>query len=276
MDQALLQEIKKDFRRLPKFVATLKPFNDDLTYYAASLSFYTLFAIIPMFWILFSIFSQMPVFTDYYEQMKTVTMGFVVPGQSQQIIIYLDQFLENSSRMGWVGLIYIVFTSVLFFSNYSGIVNRIFNVPNRKLSRSMLGFVSVMIISPFILGASLFISSQLLVYLEVFSQLSWVNTLSSYILLSLLFYSIYKFSPNTHVDAVPALFSALVIAALWQLAKTGFIYYVVINQTYSTIYGSFSLLLFTMLWIYLSWVLCLYGFKLCYYLQYYKSRRLTV
>lgn len=276
MAQPIFQEIKKDVQRLPEFVATIRPFNDDLTYFAASLSFYTLFAVIPMFWILFSVFSQMPVFADYYEQMKTVMMGFVVPGQSQQIITYLDSFLENSSHMGWVGLIYIVFTSVLFFANYSDIVNRIFDVPNRKLSHSMVGFIAVMIIAPFILGASLFVSSQLPVYLEVFSRLTWFNALSSYGLLCLLFFSIYKFSPNTHVDTVPALFSAVVVAGLWQLAKNGFIYYVLINRAYTTIYGSFSLLLFTMLWIYLSWVLCLYGFKLCYYLQYYKSRRLAV
>jgi len=275
MKSAVLQELQNDVRRLPHFITTIRPLNDELTYYAASLSFYTLFAIIPMFWILFSIFSRMPVFANYYVQMKAVMMGFVVPGQSQQIIGYLDSFLQNSSHMGWVGLIYIVFTSVLFFSNYSDIVNRIFEVPNRKLSHSMLGFIAVMVIAPFILGASLFISSQLLVYLQVFVQITWFNSLSSYVLLVLLFYSIYKLSPNTRVDTVPAFFSAVVVASFWQLAKNGFVYYVVINQAYSTIYGSFSLLLFTMLWIYLSWVLCLYGFKLCYYLQYYKSRRLA-
>ncbi|MDH5424760.1 MAG: YihY family inner membrane protein [Gammaproteobacteria bacterium] len=275
MLQPILQELQSDIRRLPKFISTIRPLDDDLTYYAASLSFYTLFAIIPMFWILFSVFSKMPVFADYYEQMKSVMMGFVVPGQSHQIIVYLDGFLENSSHMGWVGLIYIVFTSVLFFANYSDIINRIFSVPNRKLSHSMVGFIAVMVLAPFVLGASLFVSSQLAVYLNVITHLSWFNALLSYVLLSLLFYSIYKFSPNTQVDTVPAMFSAIVIAAVWTLAKNGFVYYVVVNQTYTTIYGSFSLLLFTMLWIYLSWVLCLYGFKLCYYLQYCKSHRLT-
>lgn len=275
MSKPVLQEIKKDLKRLPSFIASIRPLNDDLTYYAASLSFYTLFAIIPMFWILFSVFSQMPVFSEYYEQMKTVMMGFVVPGQSEQIIAYLDGFLENSSHMGWVGLIYILFTSILFFSNYADVVNRIFEVPNRRLSHSMIGFVAVMVLAPFVLGASLFISSQLVVYLQVFSSVSWFNSLLSYALLCLVFFSIYKFSPNTRVDNVPALVSAIVVAALWQLAKNGFVYYVVINRAYTTIYGSFSLLLFTMLWIYLSWVLCLYGFKLCYHLQYYKSRRLT-
>jgi membrane protein len=275
MSYVTWQEIKDNLRRLPGFISQIRPLNDDLTHYAASLSFYTLFAIIPMFWILFSVFSQMPVFADYYEQMKNIMMGFVVPGQSEQVIAYLDGFLENSSHMGWVGLVYILFTSALFFSNYADIVNRIFEVPNRKLSHSVAGFTAVMIIAPFVLGASLAVSSQLLVYFQVFAKLSWYNGMLSYFLLCLFFFSIYKFSPNVPVYNVPALVSAAVVAALWQLAKNGFVYYVLINRAYSTIYGSFSLLLFTMLWIYLSWILCLYGFKLCYYLQYYKSRRLT-
>ncbi|MDH5394548.1 MAG: YihY/virulence factor BrkB family protein, partial [Gammaproteobacteria bacterium] len=237
-------------------------------------SFYTLFAIIPMLWILFSVFSTMPIFSEYYEQMKTVLMGFVVPGQSQQVIALFDSFIENSSHMGWIGLLYVLFTSVLFFANFSDVVNRIFQVANRRLLRSMLGFVAMMIMAPFVLGLSLLLSSQLAVYFNFVAEVNWLSYLYSYILLCLLFYCVFKFAPNAEVNPMPALISAIVTASLWQAAKTVFLYYVVLNQTYSTIYGSFSLLLFTLLWIYLSWVLCLYGLKLCYHLHYYQASRL--
>lgn len=274
MNKLYWQEFKNELVRLPGFITTVRPLSDDLTYFAASLSFYTLFAIIPMLWILFSVFSQMPVFADYYDQMKDIMMGFVVPGQSQQVINQFDVFLENSQRMGWIGLVYVLFTSVLFFANYSDVVNRIFHVPNRRLLKSMVGFIAVMILAPFVLGVSLFISSQLPVYFEFVAEITWLNSLYSYLLLVLLFYSVYKFSPNTEVFSMPAFVSAVVAASLWQASKTGFLYYIVLNRAYSTIYGSFSLLLFTLLWIYLSWVLCLYGLKLCYYLQYYRTSRL--
>ena len=273
-DKKNWQELKEDVLRLPGFISRVRPLSDDLTYFAASLSFYTLFAIIPMLWILFSVFSGMPVFSEYYAQMKDIMMGFVVPGQSQQIISHFDSFLENSQRMGWIGLVYVLFTSVLFFANYSDVVNRIFHVPNRRLLSSMIGFITVMVLAPFVLGVSLFISSQLPVYFEFVAEVTWLNSLYSYLLLCLLFYSIFKFSPNIEVNPMPALVSAIVTASLWQMSKTGFLYYVVLNQTYSMIYGSFSLLLFTLLWIYLSWVLVLYGLKLCYYLQYYQSSQL--
>lgn len=270
-----IRELENEVRELPAFIRTIHPLSDELTYYAASLSFYTLFAIIPLFWITFSVFSRMPVFDGYYDQMKEVAMSFVVPGQSEQVISYLDSFLSNASHMGWIGLVYVFFTSVLFFSNYTDIVNRIFNVPNRKLSYSLMGFVTVLVVAPFVLGASLIVSSQLVVVFDIQQNLIWINYLFSFVLLCLFFYSIYRFSPNTHIDTMPALFSAIVVAVMWQLAKNIFVYYIVINRAYTTIYGSFSLLLFTMLWIYLSWVLCLYGFKLCYHLQYCRDSKLS-
>ncbi|MDH5518500.1 MAG: YihY/virulence factor BrkB family protein [Gammaproteobacteria bacterium] len=274
MNKVLWQDIKNESKRISVFVSELRPLSDDLTFLAASLSFYTLFAIIPILWILFSVISSMPVFTGYYQQMKTVLMGFVVPGQSQQVIALFDGFIENSSHMGWVGLLYVVFTSGLFFAHFSAVVNRIFQVSNRRLLRSLVGFVAMMVLAPFMLGFSLLLPSQLAVYLDVLTEVSWLGYIYSYLMLCLLFYCVFKFSPNTEVSPLPALMSAIITASLWQAAKTAFLYYIVLNQTYNTIYGSFSLLLFTLLWIYLSWVLCLYGLKLCYHLQHYHTNRL--
>ena len=42
-----------------------------------------------------------------------------------------------------------------------------------------------------------------------------------------------------------------------------FIYYTLHARTYTTVYGSFSVLLFFMLWVYISWIIFLYGQKLC-------------
>ncbi|MGD9654678.1 MAG: hypothetical protein AB7U44_05730, partial [Sulfuricurvum sp.] len=39
------------------------------------------------------------------------------------------------------------------------------------------------------------------------------------------------------------------------------------NKSYATIYGSFSIVLFLFLWIYASWIIFVYGLKLCYLLN---------
>ena len=61
-----------------------------------------------------------------------------------------------------------------------------------------------------------------------------------------------------------AFITSFIIAAVWTIAKNGFVYYVFYNKTYSTVYGSFSIVLFTFVWIYTSWIIFVYGLKLCY------------
>ena len=270
------KESVAEFKRLPAFLSGIKILDDDLTYYAASLSFYTLFAIIPLLWILFSVYSQMPSFAAYYDVFKDTLMGVIAPGHSDIVIRYLDEFLNNSSRMGWVGLLYIVFTSVLFLTNYGYVVNKIFHVPNRHFFHSIVNFIAISVLAPFVLGTIFYMSSLLPQLIgDMPPRLNWVYGLYSYLLIWMFFFVVFKISANTHVDVVPALVSSLLVSLLWHLTKTAFLFYVFVNRTYTTLYGSFSLLLLTLLWIYLSWVLCLYGLKLCYYLQYTKNTRPT-
>jgi len=53
----------------------------------------------------------------------------------------------------------------------------------------------------------------------------------------------------------------------WYMAKIGFIFYVMHNKTYLSIYGGLSILLFFFLWIYISWAIFLHGLKFCYILD---------
>ena len=64
-----------------------------------------------------------------------------------------------------------------------------------------------------------------------------------------------------------ALISSLVVTVMFSIAKEIFIYYVFLNKSYTTLYGSFSILMFLFLWIYASWFIFLNGLKLCRYLN---------
>ena len=44
--------------------------DKDLTFYAASLSFYTIFTMIPLLLIVLTLFTSMPSFSDYYVKMQ--------------------------------------------------------------------------------------------------------------------------------------------------------------------------------------------------------------
>jgi len=92
-------------------------------------------------------------------------------------------------------------------------------------------------------------------------------TLLSYLMMWLLFFMLYKVSPNTQIDTKITLKVTFVVSVVWHLAKWLFVQYTLVNQSYATLYGSFSALLFLLVWVYLSWLLLLYGLKASYWLH---------
>ena len=59
------------------------------------------------------------------------------------------------------------------------------------------------------------------------------------------------------------LLSSFIIAFVWTLVHKFFLWYIAHSVMYLTIYGSFASIFFFFLWIYISWIIYLYGLKLC-------------
>jgi membrane protein len=119
---------------------------------------------------------------------------------------------------------------------------------------------------PLGLGASLFLSIKANLLLHSYSPTKDINllALSSYLIAWLLFFTLFKISANTKVYIKSAIISSFAASITWFASKGLFFYYVTYNKTYTNIYGSFSTVMFFAIWIYLSWIIFLYGVKLCY------------
>ena len=85
-----------------------------------------------------------------------------------------------------------------------------------------------------------------------------------YLIIWSLFFLIFQIAANTKVSVKAAFISSFITSAAFSIAKNSFIYYVFYNKSYATIYGSFSIVMFLFLWIYVSWIVFVYGLKLCY------------
>jgi membrane protein len=85
-----------------------------------------------------------------------------------------------------------------------------------------------------------------------------------YLIVWLVFYIAYQLSARTHIDFVAALSSSFISSAIWYVSKSAFVFYVVHNKTYASVYGGISTVLFFFLWIYISWAIFLHGLRLCY------------
>ncbi len=252
------------FRHLRFFAGRL--FDDELTYYAASLSFYTISTIIPIMVILFSLIPKLSNFSDYYERVKEFMIEHLLPVQTEIITEYIDTFVDNSTNLGIISLTATLFISMLFFINFAYVTNTIFKVKQTSYVHTVLRYFALIIIMPSGLALSFYLTGSINGYINevLFHQDIITSNFVAFGIEWFLFFIFYKFAPNTFVYYKAALISAFIATVIWSTSKIIFIEYVFFSSSTSTIYGPFAVYIFFLMWMYLSWVIFVYGMRLCY------------
>lgn len=179
--------------------------------------------------------------------------------------------------MGVFGLLLFVYAAVALANSAESIFNRIYDAPShRPLHLRLAIHWSIITLGSGLLTLSLYTSSQVVDWVAEFSDVSsskqilnhLLSVLASWILLFLL----YALMPNTHVSVRAAAIGSLVGSLFWEGAKFGFQIYVVKAVPYSALYGSIGLIPLFLFWIYLTWLIILFGLILTYTLQMLQGR----
>lgn len=261
--------IKAAARHIRLFFLML--FDREITVYASSLSFYTIFTVVPLLIISLSLIANVPVFNDQYAKIQIFIFDNIMPVQTEAIAGYLDSFFKNSVQLGVIGFTTMVASSLLFFQNFEHIVGKIFKTTKRGIWESITTYWTLITLTPIVLITSM----SLKAYLQANMSGLALNALSifPFLLLWGIFFLIYKIAVNANVSPKAAAMSSFIVAIVWGLAKNSFVQYVFYNKTYATMYGSFSALIFFFLWIYVSWIIVIYGMKLCYLIHRADQRR---
>ncbi|MDL0115162.1 YihY/virulence factor BrkB family protein [Campylobacter felis] len=251
-------------KRVFKLLLALK--DKEILNYSASLSFYSILSLIPILFVCFSVFTQIPSFEAHYERAKSVIFTFLIPAQQDLVASYLDTFLKNSVNLGIMGLIAMAFTSLAFFSGYDFVINRITQNEPKGLWTSISSYWTLLTLVPLGLGLSFYVSSLIQKTLDDYHiGFNFFEILPFVIIWALFFIS---YSSSLHQVSLKNLaLTSFCAGAIWYAGKNLFVYYVVYNKTYASVYGSFSTILFFFIWIYISWAIYLYGLKICFFLN---------
>ena len=260
-------QFKKIFRNYYLFIRDFFKdlFDDRLGHYASSLSWSTLFSLIPLLVIILAIFTSMPLFSELHQNIEKLIFNNLMPTDSKVVMAYINNFVKSTGKLGLLGATYVLFAVFMFFKNYDYIVNDIFDAPNRTLIEALKTYLLLLLIVPILLGSSFYVSSFIQGYLDKNSITSMIHlyTFLPYLIVWMMFYVAYQLSANVHIDFHAALISSFIASLIWYLGKSAFIFYVIHNKTYASIYGSISTLLFFFLWIYISWAIFIHGLKFC-------------
>lgn len=253
-------------RYLKTFIDFLDSFfNDDTTYYAASLSFFTIFSILPIIALLIAIISSLEIFQGYLDVFISRVFDIINPTHSKEFIDAFKNYISNSNQLGWLGITYMMFVFAMFFKDYEYIVNKLHHTKRRPLYKSFFFYLIFLITLPFIFTISNIIIS--------FYNNTFLNSITTFIIAWFIFFILFKLSVNAYVDKKAALISSFFTLVTLSITKNLFVYYVVYNKTYTTIYGSLATLLFSFFWIYISWIIYLYGIKMCHKINILELRR---
>jgi membrane protein len=234
-------------------------FNDDTMYFAASLSFFTIFSLLPILALLIAVMSTTGYFESQIATLMSYLYDFINPTHSMQVVNTIQNALENINNLGNIGLIYLLFIFTMFFKDYEYIISKIHKTKQRSFFAMFMLYLSFLILIPIVLAISTFIMS----YFTNNLLITILNFIFSIVVVTFLF----KISVNKTINTKAAFISSLTTVSALKLTQALFVYYIAYNTTYTTIYGTLSAMLFVFLWIYLSWIVYLYGVKLSHRLN---------
>ena len=239
---------------------------------ASALTYSTLLAIVPILAVVFAIARGFG-YNKYIELWFLDTLSSQ-PQAAEAIVGFVNGYLihTQSGLFLGIGLIFMLYTVLMLMNNVEETFNQIWQVSNsRPIIRSFTNYLAMFLLFPIIViittGLSVFMAT-IANSLKGFELLGpAVHTLldySPYLLLSLLFIGLYVYMPNTKVKVSCAVVPGILAGVAMHLLQMFYIHSQIWVTGYNAIYGSFAALPLFMLWVQISWTICLFGAQLTY------------
>ena len=250
---------------------------------AGSLTYTTLFAIVPMLTVFLVIVSSIKALEPARQQMQTWIYSNFLPKTSIAFDKALNAFTENSSNLTIIGILFLFVTTVLMLSSIELAFNRIWRV--RQARGGIVGFMrywTIISLGPIILGTA-FVLSSTVASMNILSNsvagyqfdFAYVLLFISFTLTCLGFSLLYWTIPNRSVPIKSAVIAGIFSGVVFELLKNLFGFIMSNFTSYQLVYGAFAALPIFLLWIYTSWIVVLLGVQISYAITAFHSDKTT-
>lgn len=239
---------------------------DRLTGAAASLTFTTLLALVPLVTICIAIFSAFPISHTIGHSVSQFIYQNFLPTFGKVVQKYLHDFVVQAGRLSVFGIIFLAVTAILMMLTVEQTFNQIWKVRYRRLDlKSLLVYWAVLSLAPIFIGLSIAATSYVIslpLVVGAVAKLGMQAVLlrsAPWIFTILVLWLLYVIVPNCKVPIRYGLVGAVITTFLFQLVKTGFVIYINRFATYGLIYGAVAIIPIFLLWVYLLWLVVLFG-----------------
>ena len=239
---------------------------------ASALTYSTLLAIVPMLAVVFAIARGFG-YNKYIEMWFRELLSSQ-PQVADAIVSFVNSYLihTKSGIFLGVGLIFMLYTVLMLVNNVEETFNQIWQVNNsRPIIRSFVNYLAMFFLLPIIIvistGFSIFmetVADKMDDFVILEPIVHKLFSFFPYMLMSLIFIVIYVYLPNTKVRFSCAIVPGILAGIAMHLLQIAYINSQVWVTGYNAIYGSFAALPLFMLWLQISWAICLFGAQLTY------------
>ncbi|MBT8047803.1 MAG: YihY family inner membrane protein, partial [Gammaproteobacteria bacterium] len=231
---------------------------------AASLSYTSLLAMVPLLAVVFGIISAFPVFNEWSSNLQDFIFDNLLPTAGEQIVPYINTFLDSISSLTLPGTILLIVTALMLMIRIEVALNRIWRVDrNRTLVNRITMYWAVLTLGPILIAAAVALSaSKVLGVLGMEGGVPpGLYRMGIFFLSWLVFSLFFLLVPNRRVRIKHALAGAFLSTVLFEVAKAGFVAYVS-NANYKVIYGALATIPIFLFWLYIVWNVVLFGASL--------------
>src|ERR1700675_1232717 len=245
---------------------------------AMSLAYTTLLSLVPLMVFSFAILKGLGARGD----MRLIIREFFRPmgGAATQLTESVMQFVTNMrvELLGSIGLAFLVYTVITTIQKVEASFNFVWRVERqRSFGRRFTEYLSVMILGPILLAVAI----GLLGSAEHSPFAQWLHALAPiaeilgvlsqivpYAIVTAVFTFMFSFVPNVGVQFRAALIGGVTAGVIWALVGKVFTAVIVYSSQMVAVYTGFAIVLTTLIWVYLSWLILLIGAQLAFYVQF--------
>jgi membrane protein len=245
---------------------------------AMSLAYTTLLSLVPLMVFSFAILKGLGARGD----LRFILHEFFRPmgAAATQLTESVLQFVANmrGDLLGSIGLAFLVYTVITTIQKVEASFNFVWRVERpRSFGRRFIEYLSVMILGPILLAVAVGLlgsaeQSPLAQWLHAVAPLAAILSVLGqgvpYVIVTIVFTFMYSFIPNTRVEFRAALIGGVTAGIIWALVGKVFTAFILYSSQMVAVYTGFAIVLTTLIWVYLSWLILLIGAQLAFYLQF--------
>jgi membrane protein len=245
---------------------------------AMSLAYTTLLSLVPLMVFSFAILKGLGARGD----LRFILHEFFRPmgSAAEQLTESVLQSVANmrGDLLGSIGLAFLVYTVIATIQKVEGSFNFVWRVERpRSFGRRFTEYLSIMILGPILLAVAIGLlgsakHSPFALWLHAVAPLAEIlvvlGQVVPYAIVTAVFTAMYSYIPNTHVQFRAALIGGVTAGVIWALVGKAFTVVILYSSQMVAVYTGFAIVLTTLIWVYLSWLILLIGAQLAFYLQF--------